>query len=111
MLWAFSPTLSLTRFSQQVMIVAATILPSMLTIRSVDLMRRLFLCFRLVAVLNVFFVAGRNQTIADNVAIGFSGYFAGKNYLGQCSAIAFLLALHEALYPGHRRWTRIFIGT
>lgn len=110
MLWAFSPTLSLTRYSQQVMIVAATVLPAMVTVRSVDLMRGLFLCFGLAAVLNVCFVAGGYETIADNIAIGFSGYFTGKNYLGQCAAIALLLALHEALYPGRRRWAGVFIG-
>jgi hypothetical protein len=34
---------------------------------------------------------------------GYRGYFFGKNYLGEFSLIAFLLSLHEMLYPGLRR--------
>ena len=95
--------LSFIRFSQQVMIVASIVLPAMLGGRPVDLMRGLFLCFALATMLNVVFVVGGYETIADKIAIGYSGYFEGKNYLGQCGAIALLLALHELLYPGLRR--------
>ena len=35
---------------------------------------------------------------------GYGGYFGlAKNTLGECAATAFLLSLHEMLYPGHRR--------
>jgi len=37
------------------------------------------------------------------VRIGYPGYFLGKNYLGECAAVAFLLSIHEMLYPGLRR--------
>jgi O-antigen ligase len=60
--------------------------------------------------LNVFFVIGGHQTIADKVAIGYSGYFPGKNYLGDCGAIALLLALHEMLYPRRRRIVGVVIA-
>src|SRR5262249_18723942 len=37
------------------------------------------------------------------VSIGYPGYFPGKNYLGECAALAFFLSVHEMLYPGLRR--------
>jgi exopolysaccharide production protein ExoQ len=102
-LWAFSPELSLIRFIQQAMIVVAVLIPGVLAARSVDLMRGLFLCFALAVVLNIFFVAEGYQTLADKEAIGYSGFFQGKNYLGECTAVAVLLSLHELCRPGLRR--------
>ena len=40
---------------------------------------------------------------------GYPGYFLGKNYLGEFSAIALLLSLHEMLYPGLRRALGIIV--
>ena len=37
------------------------------------------------------------------VSIGYPGYFLGKNYLGECAAVAIFLSVHEMLYPGLRR--------
>ena len=102
-LWAFSPPLSAVRYAQQVMVVTSIILPAVLASRPADLLRGLFLYFAFAVMLNVFFVIGGYQTIADGIAIGYSGYFSGKNYLGECGAIALLLALHEMLYRGLRR--------
>jgi exopolysaccharide production protein ExoQ len=102
-LWAFSPPLSTIRFAQQIMVATSIVLPVMFVNQSVDLLRSLFLCFTLAVMLNVFFVTGGYQTIADKIAIGYSGYFPGKNYLGECGAIALLLSLHETLYRGVRR--------
>ena len=102
-LWAFSPPHSVIRFTQQVMVVASVVLPAMVVSRSPDLLRGAFLCFAFAVALNVFFVIGGYQTIADKIAIGYSGYFQGKNYLGECGAIALLLAVHEMLYRGARR--------
>jgi exopolysaccharide production protein ExoQ len=112
-LWAFSPELSFIRFAQQVMIVTSIVLPAMLTAGTTDMMRGLFLCFAFASILNVFFVLGGSATIATYgsrvVNIGYQGYFLGKNYLGECAAIAFLLSLHEMLYPGRRRALGIIV--
>src|SRR5262245_28350726 len=86
-LWAFRPELSFIRFVQQVMIVTSIVLPAMLAVRTADLMRGLFLCFALAAILNVFFVLGNAPSIVK-VLDGYPGYFLGKNYLGEFSAIA-----------------------
>jgi O-antigen ligase len=40
---------------------------------------------------------------------GYPGYFMGKNYLGEFSAAAFLLSLHEILYHGLRRALGIIV--
>jgi exopolysaccharide production protein ExoQ len=66
-----------------------------------------FLCFVVASILNVFFVLGGSSIVAqygsEKVAIGYPGYFSGKNYLGECAAITFLFSIHEILYPGRRR--------
>jgi exopolysaccharide production protein ExoQ len=104
-LWAFSPEKSFIRFVQQVMIVTSIVLPAMLAPRTADIVRGLFLCFAFASILNVFFVLGGFIDIVDCKAIQFcyTGYFVGKNYLGEFAAIGFLLSLHEILYRGWRR--------
>jgi O-antigen ligase len=106
--WAFKPEISFVRFSQQLMIVISVVLPAMLVNPTTDLVRSLFLCFAISAILNVFFVLDGSQIIATYgsqgaVNIGYPGYFLGKNYLGECAAIAFLLSLYEILHSGFRR--------
>jgi exopolysaccharide production protein ExoQ len=112
-LWAFSPESSLVRFVQQAMVVISVVLPAMIASRTVDIMRGLFLCFALASVLNAFFVLGGSEEIARYgsklVEIGYPGYFLGKNYLGECTAVTFLLALHEMRYPGLRRALGVII--
>jgi exopolysaccharide production protein ExoQ len=115
-LWAFRLESSFIRFVQQVMIVTSIVLPAMLAAPTADMMRGLFLCFAFASILNVFFVLGGSAAIATYgsmvVDIGYRGYFPGKNYLGECAAIAFLLSLHELLYPGLRRaWGIIVVVT
>src|SRR5258708_18110648 len=101
-LWAFKPELSLIRFVQEVMVLISIVLPAMLAVRTADMMRGLFLCFALAAILNVFFVFGNAPSLVA-ILKGYPGYFTGKNLLGEFAAIAFLLSLHEVLYPGLRR--------
>jgi exopolysaccharide production protein ExoQ len=109
-LWAFKPELAFIRFSQQAMIIAAIVLPAMLAARTADLMRGLFLCFAFASVLNVFFVLGRPPIDLKFATWGYPGYFAGKNYLGYCAAVALLLSLHEVLYSGLRRVLGIIVA-
>jgi exopolysaccharide production protein ExoQ len=112
--WAFKPESAFIRFLQQAMIVTSIVLPAMLAARTADMMRGLFLCFVFASILNVFFVLGGTATIVSNgvtrVYLGSPGYFPFKNYLGECAAIAFLLSLHEMLYPGWRRALGIIVA-
>ena len=101
--WAFSLELSFIRFAQQVMIVTCIILPAMLATRTRDMMHGLFLCFAFAAILNVLFVFGRPPLDYKFATWGYTGYFSGKNYLGEFAAVALLLSFHEILYPGRRR--------
>ena len=104
--WAFSPESSCVRFIQQVMVVVSIILPARLA-RRADLMHGLFLCFALSLALNSYYILYGPVTLAQYgaklVDIGYQGYFQGKNYLGECAAIALLLSLYEASLPGWRR--------
>jgi O-antigen ligase len=90
------------------MVLASIVLPAMLAARTTDMMRGLFLVFALAAIVNFFFVFG-NSTSIVTLLKGYPGYFTGKNLLGEFAAIAFLLALHEVLYPGIRRVLGIII--
>jgi exopolysaccharide production protein ExoQ len=118
-LWALEPESSFIRFIQQAMIVTSIVLPSMWAARTADVMRGLYLCFAFALILNVPFVLGGFSTIvpyASNhglvlVNIGYQGYFFGKNYLGECAAIALLLTFNEMLYPGWRRAMGIIVGS
>ena len=103
-LWAFKPEVSFVRFLQQVMVCVSVILPAMMASRKADMMRGLFWCFTVAAIVNFGFTFVVPQQIVDGIAIGNPGYFLGKNYLGECSGIGFLLALHEIRYRGARRW-------
>lgn len=109
-LWAFKPEASFVRITQQVMIVASIVIPAMLASRKSDLMRGLFVCFAIATILNVFFVLGRPPIDTKFATWGYPGYFSGKNYLGECEAIAVLLAIHEAIHPGRRRIFGILIA-
>jgi exopolysaccharide production protein ExoQ len=106
-LWAFSPERSFVRYLQQVMIVTSIVPPALLAARRVDMIRALFLCFAAALILNLFFVLQGSVAIASYgsklVNIGYQGYFEGKNYLGECAAVALLLSFHEILQRGWRR--------
>jgi O-antigen ligase len=109
-LWAYSPWLSFIRYSQQVMVITAIVLPAVLAARSTDMMRALFFCFAVAIVINAFFLLGRPPIDEKFATWGHTGYFSGKNYLGQCAAMTVLLASHEMLSPGKRRMIGIVIG-
>jgi exopolysaccharide production protein ExoQ len=113
-LWAFRPELSFIRFLQQAMVVTSIVLPAMLPTRASDMMRGLFLCFAVASILNVIFVLGGAQMVVEygsmgKVSIGYPGYFPGKNYLGECAALAIFLSVHEMLYPGFRRTSGVIV--
>jgi O-antigen ligase len=107
-LWAFRPELSFIRFTQQVMILITIMLPAVLAVQTADMMRSLFLCFAFGSILNVLLLNG-SQLYVNNVPVGYQGYLAGKNALGQFAAVAFLLALYEMLYRNHRRALGIIV--
>jgi exopolysaccharide production protein ExoQ len=109
-LWAFKPEISAVRFAQQAMIVVSIVPPALLAARTTDLMRGLFLCFAVAAILNLGFVFGRPPISIKFATWGYPGYFAGKNYLGEFATVAVLLSLHEMLYPGLRRTSGIIVG-
>jgi len=109
-LWAFKPETSFIRFAQQAMIVTSVVLPALLVARATDLMRGLFLCFAIAAVLNIFFVIGRPPIDFKFATWGYPGYFSGKNYLGQFAAVALLLSLYEVFHRGARRVFGIFVA-
>jgi exopolysaccharide production protein ExoQ len=112
--WAFKPELSFIRFALEVMVLTAIVLPAMLAVRTADIMRGMFLCFAFASVVNVFFIPAGYVTLAaygsTMVDIGYQGYFSHKNLLGEFAAIAFLLSIHEMLYPGRRRALGIIIA-
>jgi len=113
-LWAFNPGVSFVRFVQQAMIVTSIVLPAMLAARTSDVIHGLYVGFAISLIINLFYVFAGSVTIVQYgslgaVDIGYQGYFLGKNYLGECAAVALLLASHEVLYPGRRRVLGIIV--
>jgi O-antigen ligase len=104
-LWAYKPETSFIRFLQQAMVLGSIVLPGMLAVRTADMMRGMFVCFALGAILNVFYVFN-NPPSAD----GYPGYFLGKNYLGEFATTALLLSFYEIIYPGLRRVLAIIVA-
>lgn len=109
-LWAFAPELSFMRYVQQVMIVTSIILSSLVLDRRVDLLRALFLCYMLGVLLNLIFVFIMPPLQMEHATPGYTGYFQGKNYLGEFAAVAFLLSLNEMLHSGIRRVIAIAVA-
>lgn len=105
--WALKPEFAFVRFVQEAMVLTAIVLPALLSNPGADIMRGVFLCFAAGVILNVVLIPGGYATYAlygsTLVDIGYQGYFSGKNLLGEFAAIAFLLSVHELLYPGYRR--------
>lgn len=108
--WAFKPEISFVRFVQQAMIITAIVVPAMLAARNTDLMRGLFICFAIAAVLNLIAVFARPPIDVKFATWGYPGYFSGKNYLGEFATLALLLSIHEAVHSGTRRALGIVIG-
>ncbi|HEY7300650.1 MAG TPA: O-antigen ligase family protein [Xanthobacteraceae bacterium] len=95
-LWALSPESSFIRFAQQLMVVMSIVLPAMLAAKTTDMLRALFICYALASFLNLFFVLWK-PIDAKSALFGYPGYFAGKNYLGEFAAAAFLLSVNEII--------------
>jgi exopolysaccharide production protein ExoQ len=112
--WAFKPELSFIRFVKEIMVITAIVLPALMAARSAEILRGIFLCFVVGAVVNVLLIPGGYATLAQYgstmVDIGYQGYFSGKNLLGEFAATAFLLSAHELLYPGQRRALGIVVA-
>lgn len=102
--WAYKPEISFIRFAQQAMIVISILLPALLAARTVDMMFGLFIAFAISMVLNTYFILTAPLPVfAEGATWGYTGYFLGKNSLGQCAGIALLLSFHEMLRSGRRR--------
>ncbi len=112
--WAFKPEFAFVRFVQEAMVLTAVVLPALLSNPNANIMRGVFLCFAVGVILNILLLPGGYATYAlygnTLVDIGYQGYFSGKNLLGEFAAIAFLLSIHELLYPGTRRALGIVVA-
>jgi exopolysaccharide production protein ExoQ len=104
-LWSFKPAISFSRFDAEMMMLISVILPSMLGTRTTDMMRGVFFCFVFGSILNAVLILGgySTESMADNVKIGYPGYFTFKGELGEFAAFAFLVSLYEILHRGWRR--------
>ncbi len=112
--WAFKPEFAFVRFVQEAMVLTAVVLPALLSNPNANIMHGVFLCFAVGVILNILLLPGGYATYAlygnTLVDIGYQGYFSGKNLLGEFAAIAFLLSVHELLYPGTRRALGIVVA-
>jgi|SRR5271166_4806182 len=110
-LWAFKPELSFSRFATQMMMLISIIPPAMLAARSSDMMRGVFFLFAIGSILNAVLIVGgySTESLADNLKIGYPGYFSFKGELGEFAAFAFLISLYEIFQSGWRKALGIII--
>ena len=112
-LWAYKPEISFIRFAQQAMIIVSIIVPAMLAARRADLIRGLFLCFALAAVLNLVAVFVRPPIDVKFATWGYPGYFPGKNYLGEFATLTLLWRSRDWLVLTRKarligRWVQVY---
>ena len=97
--WAFSPENSFSRYVVQLLAVIIVLLPYALPIDTSRTFFRLNLCALLAVLVSWVYVL---TTPAS--PIGHPGYFTHKQELGMLCGGAIILAAHEMLKPGWRRW-------
>lgn len=102
-LWAFDPSISFRRYTQQILLMATLIVPMFLAPRSFDFLWRIYLIFVVGAVINLIFVLGGTQTISNKILIGYQGYLAHKNVLGEFAAFCIFFSLYEITRGRGRR--------
>jgi exopolysaccharide production protein ExoQ len=102
-LWAFKPEFASIRFAQEAMIVTSIVLPVLVADRDADVVRGLFFCFTLATILNLLYLLGPPAILPKNATPGYTGYFPGKNYMGECAGVALILSLYEITKKRDRR--------
>ncbi len=102
-LWAFDPSISFRRYTQQILLMATLVVPMFLAPRSFDFLWRIYLVFVAGAVINFFFVLGGTQTISGKALIGYQGYLSHKNVLGEFAAFCMFFSLYEITRGRGRR--------
>jgi O-antigen ligase len=105
-LWALKREISFIRYTEQLMIITSIVPPALLAARRVDLMRGVFLCYALAALLNILIALNTPSSALGEV----SGYFMDKNAMGEFAAPALLLGLFETFYPSPRRALGIIVA-
>jgi exopolysaccharide production protein ExoQ len=97
--WAFSPENSFSRYTVQLLAVIIVVTPYALPIDTSRTIQRLHLC----ALLAVF-VSWVYVFTTPTSPIGHPGYFTHKQELGMLCGGAIILAAHELMMRGWRRW-------
>jgi exopolysaccharide production protein ExoQ len=103
--WAFKPDISFSRYITQLMLLISIIPPAMIANRRADMMGGVFFCFFFGSIVNALLILGgySTESLADNLKIGYPGYFPFKGMLGEFAAFAILLSVYEVLYCARRR--------
>jgi O-antigen ligase len=97
--WAFSPDNAFTRYMVQLLAVIIVLVPFALPIDTSRLVQRLHMSALTAVVVNAVYVL-----TTPSSPIGHRGYFIHKQELGMLCGAALILAAHELLFRGWRRW-------
>jgi exopolysaccharide production protein ExoQ len=97
--WAFSPENSFTRYIVQLLAVIIVLVPYSLPIDTSRMPFRLHLCAIVAVAVSAIYVYTTPPS-----PIGHPGYFTHKQELGMLCGGAVILAAHELLMRGWRRW-------
>jgi exopolysaccharide production protein ExoQ len=97
--WAHSPNDAFSRYILQLLTIVIILTPFAFPIDTSRLVQRLHLCALIAVAISALYVL---TTPAS--PIGHRGYFIHKQELGLLAGIAIILAVHELLFGGWRRW-------
>ncbi len=97
--WAYSPNDAFSRYVLQLLIVLIILTPFAFPIDTSRLVQRLHMCALIAVAISAIYVL-----TTPGSPIGHPGYFIHKQELGLLSGIATILAAHELLIRGWRRW-------
>ena len=91
--WAYSPELSFSRVSVQILICIVVLMPYALPIRMTHTIPVIQIIYATSLVVSAFYVLTYPPS-----PIGHAGYFSHKQYLGLLGAVAIIVSMHELLF-------------
>lgn len=101
-IWAYKPDYAFNRYVLQLLAIIIILLPYALPIDTSRTVQRLHVCCVMGVAVNAYFVL-----VTPGTPIGHTGYFVHKQELGMFCGAAMILAFHELLFRGWRRWLAV----
>ncbi len=101
--WAYSPDFAFSRIVVQVLVVIIIVVPSALPISVKSTIPGIHFCYAIAFAISALYVLNTPPS-----PVGHPGYFTHKQELGLLAAVGIMVASHDLLFPGWRRFVALF---